>query len=99
MSWFYPKQFDVSRFYTYLQVPYSRTIPGCFVLGLGMYIAASGPTMMGTQLWMGVSATPYVILGALAGGAAFGILEPSLGLPTMKPTTKRSDTSVDGKLG
>ena len=70
-----PRYFDQSRFYTNRYIPLTRALPGCFVLGAGMYVGAVGPTMIGAQLAIGIADTWYGLLGALCGGAVYGLAE------------------------
>lgn len=93
-----PTRFDSTRMFVMYAVPYWRSIPGCFVLGIGMYISGTGPTMTGAQVAMGISSAPYMLAGALAGGVVFGILEKPLGLKN-SPRGDVRETSLDGRLG
>eukprot|EP00591_Stephanopyxis_turris_P011175 CAMPEP_0195517900 /NCGR_PEP_ID=MMETSP0794_2-20130614/11812_1 /TAXON_ID=515487 /ORGANISM="Stephanopyxis turris, Strain CCMP 815" /LENGTH=349 /DNA_ID=CAMNT_0040646777 /DNA_START=81 /DNA_END=1130 /DNA_ORIENTATION=- len=99
MSAISPDRFEATRTLTNWEIPYSRTIPGCFILGIGMYVAGSGPTMIGAQLCMGLASAPYILAGALAGGTAFGVLQKPLGLHKPYPKGEKKQTSVDGRLG
>lgn len=98
MRTFAPDRFDSTRMFVIYAIPYWRSISGCFVLGIGMYIAGTGPTMTGAQLSMGISSAPYMFAGALAGGAVFGILEKPLGLKN-SPKGNVRETSLDGRFG
>ena len=98
MSGIAPEKYAASRALTKSIIPYRRTVPGCFVLGIGMYLAGTGPTLFGVQLAMGIPSAPYILLGALAGGVFFGLLEPHLGLDDIKCQSPSSLASLDEKF-
>jgi hypothetical protein len=91
------KRFNQSRLYSNQEVGFFRAVVGCFTMGVGMYIAGSGPTMMPTQLFSGVGSGPYIVAGALLGGAIYSLLEPFLA-PNPIPKAPIEKTSVDGQL-
>jgi len=98
MSTIVPDKYAATRTLTKSLIPYRRTVPGCFILGIGMYFAGTGPTLFGVQLAMGISSAPYILLGALAGGIFFGLLEPHLGLDDIKCRSVNSLASLDQKF-
>jgi hypothetical protein len=63
-----------------------------------MYISGSGPTLIGAQVAMKVSSALYILLGALVGGAVFGLLERPCGLKD-SPKGDFRKTSLDGYFG
>ncbi len=74
-----PKKFHDTRNYKFQSAGFGRVMGGCLLLGSGMAIAGTGPTMMPSQVGAAVSSAPYLILGAFAGGALFAAIE-ELGL-------------------
>lgn len=91
---------DKTRSYSNMRVPYSRAVPGCLMLGAGMYFAGSGPTMLPSQLCSFVESAPYVFAGMLTGAALFTFIENSLfGTGDQGcPRATKEETSVDGAL-
>eukprot|EP00760_Papus_ankaliazontas_P034235 PhM_4_TR7063/c0_g1_i1/m.35637 len=71
----HPKTFDKTRFYRNSTAGLLRVCLGCAVLGVGMCLAGSGPTMAPPQLGAGVKYAWATILGMCLGGAAYSILE------------------------
>ena len=69
------KQFHDTRNYKHQSAGFGRVMAGCLILGSGMAIAGTGPTMMPSQVGANVSNALYLVLGALAGGVAFSALE------------------------
>lgn len=67
--------FDNSRVWKYTHVGLHRIVPGCALLGAGMAIAGSGPTMLPAQLAAGTTSALWTLLGAVGGGALFAFLE------------------------
>jgi hypothetical protein len=90
--------FDKTRKYSKTVVGYPRAVGGCALLGVGMAMAGSGPTLIPGQLGAGISSAVSVFLGALAGGLIFGLLETKL-FSTCIACPKGEKTSVDLKLG
>ena len=84
MSVTHPKEFEASRFYKNNTVGFTRSVGGCFILGVGMAIAGSGPTLIPTQL-VAVSQGYLLLAGALLGGAIFALAEPFLPSPVAAP--------------
>lgn len=90
--------FEKTRKYSKTAVGYPRAVGGCALLGVGMALAGSGPTLIPGQLGAGGSSALNVFLGALTGGLIFGILEPSF-FSTNIACPKGEKTSVDLKMG
>ena len=97
MAWVMPTKFEPSRFYTYSSVGYPRAMSGCFTLGVGMFIAGSGPTMIPAQIGAGVLNAAYIVLGGMIGGAVFAMIEPTVFSKPI-PKATREETSLDGVL-
>mmetsp|Transcript_9049 Transcript_9049/g.19437 ORF Transcript_9049/g.19437 Transcript_9049/m.19437 type:complete len:340 (-) Transcript_9049:21-1040(-) len=91
-------EFEKTRKYSKTAVGYPRAVGGCALLGVGMALAGSGPTLIPGQLGAGGSSALNVFLGALTGGLIFGILEPSF-FSTNIACPKGEKTSVDLKMG
>uniref|UniRef100_A0A0G4HJ53 Uncharacterized protein n=1 Tax=Chromera velia CCMP2878 TaxID=1169474 RepID=A0A0G4HJ53_9ALVE len=87
MSFIDKKHFAATRGYNKKALTYSRVMLGCAILGVGMFLCGSGPTLMPSQLAAGVGSALSMLAGAFAGGLVYGLLEPSLfsGAPSVKP--------------
>lgn len=70
--------FEKTRHYSRRVLRPSVVAGGCTLLGVGMYLAGSGPTMMPSQLGAGIANAPAVLAGAFAGGVTFSLLEKYL---------------------
>lgn len=99
LSYFAPAQFEKSRFYTNQHVPVSRALPGCLVLGVGMYVGASGPTMISSQLGVGVVDMWFGLIGALGGASAFSLVEKTINLSPITKSKPEKKQSIDATLG
>ena len=73
------QEFEVSRYYKNMTVGFQRNVGGCFLLGVGMAIAGSGPTLIPTQL-VGVQNGWMLLAGCIGGGLVYGLLEQAMGL-------------------
>eukprot|EP00658_Telonema_sp_P-2_P003738 TRINITY_DN11402_c0_g1_i4.p1 TRINITY_DN11402_c0_g1~~TRINITY_DN11402_c0_g1_i4.p1 ORF type:complete len:358 (-),score=119.75 TRINITY_DN11402_c0_g1_i4:400-1473(-) len=89
MAAFHVKQFEKSRSYRQDNNGWLQVVGGCGLLGVGMAVSGSGPTMLPTQLGSGVSTAASVFLGGLAGGTLYAVLEKALSFRTSCP--KRCD--------
>ena len=78
MDYLYPKQFAASRRMSMTSVGYPRAMGGCFLLGIGMGLSGSGPTIIPAQLASGAGNLPLVAAGALAGGTVYSLVEKTL---------------------
>lgn len=70
--------FSKTRHYSRRALRPSVVAGGCVILGVGMYLAGSGPTMMPSQLAAGISTAPAILAGAFLGGVVFSVLEKYL---------------------
>uniref|UniRef100_A0A7S1QFW4 Sulphur transport domain-containing protein n=1 Tax=Neobodo designis TaxID=312471 RepID=A0A7S1QFW4_NEODS len=68
-------EFDRSRVYKKKRAGFLRVIAGSATLGVGMALGGSGPTMLPSQIGGGVSTAWVTLLGALAGGVVFSIID------------------------
>lgn len=75
LSKFFPEKFAASRNHKSTVVGFPRVVGGCLLIGAGMAVAGSGPTMLPTQLGVSMSSALVVLLGGVAGGAAYALLE------------------------
>jgi uncharacterized membrane protein YedE/YeeE len=98
MSVVSPDTFEKTRKYVKTSVGYSRAVLGCGLLGVGMAISGSGPTLIPGQLGAGVASSVSVLLGALMGGLIFGVIEPKL-FSTNIACGKNEKTSLDLQFG
>ena len=69
-------RFESTRGYRKTTLGMVRIFIGCFVLGVGMTLAGSGPTMTPVQLGSMVPDAPMTFLGCLVGTAVAVLLEP-----------------------
>ena len=76
MYWYDAERFQKSRKYLKVMAGLPRVIIGSSLLGIGMSLAGSGPTMTPSQ--MGGRCIDAIITfgGMLAGGLIFGVIEP-----------------------
>ena len=95
---FYPQKFERSRHFTNNSFGMLRVICGTFLVGTGMALAGTGPTMVPAQLGVGVSSIGYIIGGALVGGTIHSLLEGALNLRTTFKADANADTSIDHHL-
>eukprot|EP00331_Platyophrya_macrostoma_P001326 CAMPEP_0176407714 /NCGR_PEP_ID=MMETSP0127-20121128/1558_1 /TAXON_ID=938130 /ORGANISM="Platyophrya macrostoma, Strain WH" /LENGTH=343 /DNA_ID=CAMNT_0017786937 /DNA_START=14 /DNA_END=1045 /DNA_ORIENTATION=+ len=72
---FAPQKFAASRNHKAISVGFPRVVGGCMLIGAGMAIAGSGPTMLPTQLGVSMTSGLAVLLGGIAGGATYALLE------------------------
>lgn len=79
--------FDKTRHYSRRVLRPSVVAGGCAILGVGMYLAGSGPTMMPAQLAVGIKNAPMVLAGAFAGGITFSLVEKYLPSHNSCPAT------------
>jgi hypothetical protein len=93
-----PKRFHDTRHYKYQSAGFARVMGGCLLLGSGMAIAGTGPTMMPSQIGASVSSAVYLVLGALAGGAAFAVLE-ELNLAATHFTERKENLVLEDIVG
>lgn len=70
--------FEKTRHYSRRVLRPSVVATGCAILGVGMYLAGSGPTMMPSQLAVGIPSAPAILAGAFAGGVTFSLIEKYL---------------------
>jgi hypothetical protein len=70
-----PKKFHDTRHYKYQSAGFLRVVGGCLLLGAGMTIAGTGPTMMPSQIGANVSSVGSMVAGALTGGLVFALAE------------------------
>eukprot|EP00760_Papus_ankaliazontas_P013575 PhM_4_TR15822/c0_g1_i1/m.22142 len=82
MSKISKEDFEKSRFYTRSTVGVMRSAGGCALLGVGMAIAGSGPSLIPTQI-AGVADGYNVLIGAMIGGALYSLVEPRLPAPSV----------------
>lgn len=75
LSKFFPEKFAASRNHKSTAVGLPRVVGGCLLIGAGMAIAGSGPTMLPTQLGASVTSALTVLVGGILGGAAYALLE------------------------
>jgi hypothetical protein len=73
-----PAKFAASRQMSKTAVGFPRAIGGCLLLGVGMGLSGSGPTIVPAQLFAGAENGLLVTAGCLAGGIAFSLIEPTL---------------------
>lgn len=78
MSLITPDQFFKSRFYAEKTSGYVRTVIGAVMLGVGMELAGSGPTILPSQIAAGVTSGPIILAGMISGGILWAIAEPLL---------------------
>eukprot|EP00760_Papus_ankaliazontas_P034902 PhM_4_TR7542/c0_g1_i1/m.40450 len=70
-----PDAFDGTRHYLKTTAGLTRVIVGTCLLGVGMGLAGSGPTLAPSQLGAGVKYAGVTICGMLLGGVLFSIFE------------------------
>eukprot|EP01062_Namystynia_karyoxenos_P016902 TRINITY_DN16222_c0_g1_i1.p1 TRINITY_DN16222_c0_g1~~TRINITY_DN16222_c0_g1_i1.p1 ORF type:complete len:372 (+),score=96.20 TRINITY_DN16222_c0_g1_i1:100-1116(+) len=70
-----PATFDKSRFYEQASAGLWRVVGGCALLGCGMTLSGSGPTMLPAQLGAGFDSAGRIFAGMLAGGLTFAFAE------------------------
>jgi uncharacterized membrane protein YedE/YeeE len=68
-------EFDRSRVYKRKRAGFLRVIVGSALLGVGMALAGTGPTMLPSQIGGGVGTAWVTLLGALLGGVIFSIID------------------------
>ncbi len=90
-----PDAFNKTRKYSLTAPGYLRAVGGCGLLGIGMAMAGSGPTLIPAQL-MSLTNGYMVVAGALAGGAVFALIEPMLF--TKDITCKLGNHCIDTSL-
>ena len=78
MAALHVKKFEKSRCYRQENNGWLQVVTGCGLLGVGMAVGGSGPTMLPTQLGSGVSTAGSVLLGGLAGGVLYAVMEKLL---------------------
>ena len=96
-SFINPKMYDETRKYSKKSQGFFRAVSGCLILGAGMYICGSGPTMMPAQLSAGVETATTIVLGAFAGGLVFGLVDPIL-FPKGVAKCTIEQSSIDKKV-
>ena len=75
MAAFHVKQFEKSRSYRQDNNGWLQVVGGCGLLGVGMAVSGSGPTMLPTQLGAGIDTAGMVLVGCLVGGALYALVE------------------------
>lgn len=93
------EKFENSRGWKYTSVGFLRAIVGCFILGCGMTIAGSGPTMLPSQIGVGTEGALWTLAGALLGGVAFSLMEHWEWFRTNFDRTKEEKLTVDEMFG
>ena len=78
-----PERWNIVRSYRRVSMGLPRVVAGCLLIGAGMAVCGSGPTMIGVQLGMGMGSAVLIAAGFLAGAALFQVLEPSFGFPAV----------------
>eukprot|EP00999_Lentomonas_sp_LEN2_P002680 NODE_555_length_1372_cov_9.175100_g519_i0.p1 GENE.NODE_555_length_1372_cov_9.175100_g519_i0~~NODE_555_length_1372_cov_9.175100_g519_i0.p1 ORF type:complete len:395 (+),score=36.19 NODE_555_length_1372_cov_9.175100_g519_i0:110-1294(+) len=79
-----PETFDSTRYYAAKRIPVARIAAGTFILGIGMSVAGTGPTMLPAYAGGGLWTIGPILGGAALGIAVFGLLDTFLPIP--KPT-------------
>eukprot|EP00757_Euglenozoa_sp_SAG-D1_P012400 gene12400-3644_t len=74
MSKICKEKWEPTRFYQQKTSGYVRVMGGCFVLGIGMSISGSGPTLLPTQVGTWVHNSWFVLIGCFTGALVFTIL-------------------------
>jgi uncharacterized protein len=69
------REFDRSRGYKKKRAGFLRVVVGSCVLGIGMALGGSGPTMLPAQIGGGVNTAWVTLLGMLAGGLVFSAID------------------------
>eukprot|EP00759_Apiculatamorpha_spiralis_P017711 PhF_6_TR23819/c0_g1_i1/m.33363 len=87
-----PATFEGSRSYKNLTVGLRRSVLGCAILGSGMAIAGSGPTLIPMQI-VGVQNGFMFLAGSVLGGVAYSLVEPLYFPPPEKP---KENITLDG---
>ena len=98
MSRLSPQAFAASRFYCTNAPGFGRVVGGCLVLGSGMALCGSGPTIVPSQIACGVPTALTILGGSLAGGALFALLEPRF-LATRFPAAPGQRTVIEHFFG
>lgn len=100
MSIISPKEFEASRFYRMYQPGFARAVGGCAILGVGMALSGSGPTILPSQIGAGVHSGFATFAGMLAGGALFAMLEPYVFGKNVCPLAKPNEkNTLDTRFG
>lgn len=92
---FNPSAFDKTRKYSVTSPGYARAVIGCGILGVGMAMAGSGPTLLPGQL-VSLATGYYTVLGAFLGGLAYALIEPRCFSTNL--ACRPSDVAIDAKL-
>lgn len=93
------KVWHESRFYQQVTIGMRRVVGGCLVLGAGMTVACSGPTIIPAQIGAGAMSAAVVAAGAISGAAFFAATENRLlGKPNFARVEGKSLT-LDEKFG
>ena len=82
MSAFHFAQFEKSRAYRQDNNGWLQVIGGCAILGIGMGVAGSGPTMLPSQIGAGVETSGMILVGCIAGGGVYALCERVFGFRT-----------------
>jgi hypothetical protein len=93
------ESFDNSRVWKYTTVGYRRAGLGCLILGAGMAIGGSGPTMLPSQIGVGMTSAWWVLGGSLIGGAIFSILEQQGAFNINFDAKPQEKLTLDAHLG
>lgn len=70
-----PEKFAASRNHKSTSVGFGRVVGGCLLIGTGMALSGSGPTMLPSQLGVSMTSALPVLAGGLSGGVAYALLE------------------------
>eukprot|EP00756_Hemistasia_phaeocysticola_P018693 Hpha_TRINITY_DN15613_c0_g2::TRINITY_DN15613_c0_g2_i4::g.100098::m.100098 len=69
-----PEEFEKSRFYKYKVSGYVRVVVGCALLGIGMTLCGTGPSMLPATFFVAESAW-RILAGCFLGGITFALLD------------------------
>lgn len=77
---------------------YDANVVGGLLQGLGMAVTGACPGTVLVQVALGISPSPWVLLGGLLGGMAFVMAEPSLGRGQKGPLQEAEKPATNPKL-
>eukprot|EP01062_Namystynia_karyoxenos_P070372 TRINITY_DN65741_c0_g1_i1.p2 TRINITY_DN65741_c0_g1~~TRINITY_DN65741_c0_g1_i1.p2 ORF type:complete len:389 (+),score=101.16 TRINITY_DN65741_c0_g1_i1:107-1273(+) len=93
MSLWNKEQFEQSRFYRYKVSGLLRVASGCIILGIGMTLCGSGPSMLPAQFFVAKGGW-RILLGCLAGGLVFAVLDSVLPLKARRELATPEEATV-----